>query len=872
MGNDLPLLKNNGRYGELGHWGKRSGRRFTKKKILLLGTLLSLSLIFAISHNGNILPIVNAGDYNTTYSHTRTLIFGDNLFNGPSGHAGGAIVFNSKVNGSLSGMSTSLPALTVSSGDTIVLTMIGANAFDFGCSVASAIAISDTQTNSYTLRVQSPDVVGGGANTCIYTAPAGSTGSDTITISTAPHNEIWQSITAMDYSGAIGIGVSGTEERTVNPTDSSTINLTVGSTGSVIIEAFELQLPGGTVVVTETSGQTIRNSATPTTNPMLTTDVSGLSGATSVKVSWVITPGPCTTPNFCRLSHSALELTFSPLVFSQVRWNFNSTCVNMRGPSPREVDFDWSKGTAGSGGANCNSANIMISKSQVNFQTAAGRDLEIVWMAASLNTSNTQSIDLVFRTNSTLPSFTENYNPFNDTNARLIYEACTRFSTSCGGSGQTVYIQHDPNKNIFTETRANDFVVSGAVPDFKNNAPVWFQAVLNFTGPNNYINEQTSVSTTNNSNNTASALQMGQSYNILIKVNTIGSPSGVSAAEVTNTFGAGPNGIPAPLSIWSVPPSCADPVNKAACGLGTPQPVFQFNPLDPSSWGNAIIQGLVWVFSVALPTGLVIIAGVLLQVIQITFNFIGNHLGWGNIGDNIVTFVNSLPSLFGQIGAVLGNLANIVSSVIQTIIIANLLANPYFAGLVNVLSDFKNAIGSGIVISLLNQIAFWFPTSYMIILISTYFLFVFLKGLHGFFDWLHLVKWSSFQLVGLFSLFIDVFVSLITAILGRLSIISPGHKFPRIPHPNPGSLPKIQLGGEIAFFDDPTAWFLAFTGLIFTMMWAGTSSAGLPANTQTVIQSFSGLFLTLFGAGFMVLILYIPGFLLGKLYQKGIIS
>lgn len=762
-----------------------------------------------------------------------------------------------------------LPALTVTTGDTIVVTLIGANAFDFGCSVASTISITDTQSNSYTLRVQSPDVVGSGANTCIYTAPVASTGTDTITVATTPHNEVWN-IAALDYSGAIGFGATGTDEKTVNPTDSSTVTMTVSST-SVIVEAQELTYNGNSAVITETSGQIIRNPFTGTIFES-TTDVTGKSGSTGFTFSWVISGTPCTTPNFCRLSHSALELTFSPPVFSQVRWNFNSTCVTMHSMNQARVDFDWSRGTSGLGGANCNSANIMISKSQVNFQTASGRDLEIIWMAASLNTTNTQSVDLVFRTNSTLPSFSENYNPFNDTNARLIYEACTRFSTACQGSGQTVYIQHDPNKNINNETRANDFVVSGAVPDFRNNAPVWFQAVLNFTGPNNFINEQTSISTTANSNNTASAFQMGQSYNILFKVNSIGAPSGSPAAEITNSFGPGPNGIPAPFSIWSVPPSCADPLNKVACGFGTPTPIFQFNPLDPSSWGNAIIQGLLWVFTVALPTGLLVIAKVLLQVIQVTFNAVGQQFGWGNIGDNIVKFFNSLPSLFGQIGAVLGNLANIVSSVINTIIIANLLANPYFAGLVNVLNDFKVAIGSGIIVSLLNQIAFWFPTSYMIILISTYFLFVFMKGLHGFFDWLHIVKWTSFQLVGLFSLFIDVFISLITAILGRLSIISPGHKFPRIPHPNPGSLPKIQLGGEIAFFDDPTAWFLAFTGFIFTMMWAGTSSAGLPANTQSIIQSFSTLFLTLFGVGFMILLLYIPGFVLAKLHDKGMIS
>jgi hypothetical protein len=155
---------------------------------------------------------------------------------------------------------------------------------------------------------------------------------------------------------------------------------------------------------------------------MLTTDVTGKSGSTGFIVSWVISGTPCTNPNFCRLSHSALELTFSPTNFSQVRWNSNSTCVTMHSMNQPRVDFDWSKGIAGSGGANCNSANIMISKSQVNFQTASGRDLEIVWMAASLNTTNTQSIDLVFRTNSTLPRFTENYDPFSDTQARLIYE------------------------------------------------------------------------------------------------------------------------------------------------------------------------------------------------------------------------------------------------------------------------------------------------------------------------------------------------------------------------------------------------------------------------------------------------------------------
>ncbi len=865
----MPLIRNNGRYGELGHWGKRSGRRFTKKKILVLVTLLSLSLIFAVSRNG-IIPIVNAGDYNTSFSHTRTLIFGDTQFNGPSGHAGGAITFNSKVNGSLSGMTTNLPALTVTSGDTIVLTMIGSNAFDFGCSVASAIAISDTQSNPYTLRVQSPDIVGGGANTCIYTAPAASTGSDTITISTAPHNEVWQSITAMDYSGAIGIGVSGNEDRTVNPTDSSTITLTIGSTSSVTIEAFELQLPAGTVTVTRASGQTLRNSNTPTTNPMLTTDVTGKSGSTGFVLSWVISGTPCTNPNFCRLSHSALELTFSPPNFSQVRWNFNSTCVSLAGPRSPEADFDYSLGVAGAGGSNCSSADIMISKAPVNLQTVSGRMLEMVMAWANAKTA-LNNVSLVLRSsNGTLPSFTENYNPFNDAQARLVWTACP--TTKCASGNETIYIAHDNTKTINQESLANDRIISTSSAGFHSPFQSVFQVVLNFTGPNNFMAGSNTTAITTNS---ASGLQMGQNYYIMVMADFDSTQTPASCNCLLQFLGnqIPPNASGDPsLGIWSVPASCNDPLNKTPCGFGTATPVFQFNPLDPSTWGNAIIAGFLWVFSVAVPSGLLIIARVLLQVIQITFNFVGNQFGWGNIGDNIVTFLNGLPGLFGQIGTALAWFASIVSSVINTIIIANLLANPYFAGLVNVLNDFKNAFATGLIISFLTEIAIWFPTSYMIILISTYFLFVFLGGLHGFFDWLHLVKWTTFQLVGLFSMFIDVFATLITAILGRLSIISPGHKFPRIPHPSPGSLPRVSLHGEIAFFDDPTAWFLAFTGFIFTMMWAGTSSAGLPANTQTIIQSMSTLFLTLFGVGFMVLLLYIPGFILGKLYQKGILS
>ncbi len=1033
MENELPLIRNNGRYGELGHWGKRSGRRFTKKKILLLGTLLSFSLIFAISHNGNIIPVVNAADYNSSFSHTRTLIFGDTQFLGPK--TMGQTTFQASTFVDQCTITCSSPTLATSSGNFLMV-----HTDCWSSSGADIGTVTDTLANTFT-RIVSQTF--GGIDSIWKASSAG--GSDSVIVSKGTCGTF--SFSFEVYSGATGLGVNNQDLGSSGSTSGGdTLTMTISS-NSLIYEAWSVSNGNSNCpTVSAGSGQSLRETFTCFVTGGNRLDGSSLDkqfiagGSTPSTANWGNGGGGVTW------SHMVVELLSgsASLDFSKVRWNYNSTCVSLAGPISPEADFDysignslgqtntldsytpatlddhsniqpplrntgngetftisgnswqiaqtqfkmnqtgnawtgqifsqiyaisgtpgtnalptgpalatstnqisaaslttglaiivsftftntailnpgnymvtinstqvgnnaasfpkiWSRNLAVTGrndafqanatagwhlngndnfwftvtglntnpGINCSSADIMISKSSINLQTVSARMLEIVMAWANVKPA-LKNVTMVLRaSNGTLPSFKENYNPFLDNEARLIWDACPVATCSPSGN-QTLYIGHDLTKTISQESLGNDKIIGVTNPNFKPGVQNSFQVVLNFTGPINFISGSNQTSTTINS---ASGLQMGQDYYILIMANFDTTQTPASCNCILQFLGGITSGTGNPsLGIWSVPASCQDPINRVACGLGTPQPTFDFNPLDPSTWGNAIIKGLVWAFSVAVPSGLLIITRVLLQVIQVTFNFVGNQFGWGNIGDNIVTFLNSLPSLFGQIGTALGWFASIVSSVINTIIIANLLANPYFAGLVNILNDFKNAFGSGIIISFLTQIAFWFPTSYMIILISTYFLFVFLGGLHGFFDWLHLVKWTSFQLVGLFSMFIDVFVSLITAILGRLSIISPGHKFPRIPHPSPGSLPRVSLNGEIAFFDDPTAWFLAFTGFIFTMMWAGTSSAGLPANTQTIIQSMSTLFLTLFGVGFMVLLLYIPGFILAKLYEKGILS
>src|SRR5437899_4246728 len=173
MENELPLIRNNGRYGELGHWGKRSGRRFTKKKIFLLVTLLSLSLLFAVSKN-SLIPIVQA-DYNSSFSHTRTLIFGDTQFLGPSG---GPIVFKAKADNPNGFSPMTVGPLTVTVGDALIV-----NVMSFGTGPSGTV--TDSQGTVFSLAVTSISGQSSGATTGIFDAIAKATGSDTVTITRA---------------------------------------------------------------------------------------------------------------------------------------------------------------------------------------------------------------------------------------------------------------------------------------------------------------------------------------------------------------------------------------------------------------------------------------------------------------------------------------------------------------------------------------------------------------------------------------------------------------------------------------------------------------------------------------------------------------
>jgi len=590
------------------------------------------------------------------------------LWNGTSpavmGSGSGPIVFNSKVNASLSGMSVVLPGLAVSSADTIVVTMVGPNAFDFGCSVASAIAISDSQTNSYTLRVQSPDVVGGGANTCIYTAPASATATDTITVSTAPHNEVWR-IAALDYSGAIGFGNTGTDERTVSPTGTSTLTMTIASTSSVIVEAFDIDTPGS-VTVTETSGQTVRNFFTtgaPTAQDVeISTDVSGFSGSSSISLSWTISGTPCTNPNFCRISHSGLELkSVSSISACAIGYN----CIISGTDASGNIKLN----------ANSTTAAVTLTKAPIDVSTSSAKELLFyeTWRN-STNLSVAQPWGWYLTTNSTLPTQAK-YFPLNDTNivlANLVYPNAGDTSKNYyeymakTGASQSLLATSGAGTNPFPSCpQSSTLYLCAGSQTSSGTQFLGISTTLNYTGNagntgNNGFSllcvDSTPTQAPPTTNYCSSATQTptvspctGSSQEVCATTTLpflnmqsgpfyLGFWSG-AGQSATILFGSSSTGVAAQRanSVWywvpnptTATPSTVDtggffgPVIKALLGIGV--------------WIVANIVSFITFLTTVIAPFLAAVFSVLVNVLQGELNALGGFFGWGNIGDQFISF------------------------------------------------------------------------------------------------------------------------------------------------------------------------------------------------------------------------------------------
>src|SRR5712664_769318 len=803
------------KFNDEGGWGQR--KRVPWKRSIPVVVMLFLFLILSIGNYGGPIGFV-FGDYNTSFSHTRTNIFTDTQMLGPTS-SGGSIVFNAKVNGTQgSGTSLVLPVISVSSGDTIVINIFGTGAF-------AGFTTTDTQGNTYTQRVLSLTASGSGITTIIYTAPTSTTGTDTITTTTGGATRQWREI-AMDYSGIVGFGVTGTEQND-NCCDgagagTSSVTLAVSATSSFVEEAMGY-FSGNTQTLTPTSGQTIRNSVFGT---YLSTTKTGVTGSQTYSFSFSTTPTiNCTGGGGpCFFSHSALELIGgSPLIsdFSKVRWNFNSTCVTPVGPTSPEMIFDYALGTTGSGGKNCNSADVAITKSSFNLQTVSGRQMEMVMAWNHIINSPLKNVTVVLRTtNGTLPSFTTNYNPFNDVNARLIWQACP--APVCAGGLQSLWVLHDNTKTLIQETQGNDLIIKGPDANFNNananqNA---FQVVLNFTGSLNYL-QSNSVT---NSTNSASSLQFGEDYYVLVQsqFDTTVTPNNFGDSFVGNQLPPNGSGDPS-FGIWSVPSACTDPINKVACSTPTPQPVFQFNILDPSTWGNSIIKGLVWVFLTALPGGLATKISGFFSVLQGSLNFLGNQVGWGNVGDNIFTLFSNTGS-FLLTSTPLGWIAVLITESIQEVTAFGSWFGTWTGGLAVAVKDFIFAIP--LIGNIVVKIFVFLPTSYILMDLLFWFYYCAEGGLSGMAHWFEWNKWMAFSTYGILEKFVNAFLSLISWMISKIPTLD-GTSLPHLPSIEGGSVPsvRIDLGIPAIRKGDPFAILGFIIGSVFSWLWI-TSASG----------------------------------------------
>jgi hypothetical protein len=707
----------------------------------------------------------------------------------------------------------------------------------------------------------------------MFVAPNTSSGTDTITATAG----FTTRILALNYRGFTATGATNSF-TSLSPSGSNSLSVTV-SARSIVVGAAIVDVSGvicGTVTVTGSQStldsfpcQTLSGQGS--ANGKATSSASLFAGSYSDGLSWtggggfgrfiVELKGPTTT------------------AISNVRYNFNSTCVSSGNAAGNPVFiFDYSKGSAGTGGSNCNSADILISKSPINLQVAAGKMLEMVRGDAQvgpLASGSWSRTDVVLRVNGTLPSFTENYDPFDDTAARLIWTVCGQANAPAlfpciipGGTGfvanQTVYVVHDNTKTLRQETVANDLVVTGGLTyDGSGHDVVVNQVVLNFTGPSNFMSSNLAGTVIANSNNTASQLQFGQDYYLMVKVrfHTERAPNANDKIAFGTRTTAVPN-LPLPFQIFSVPSSCTDPANKVACSLPTAQPVFQFNPLDPSSWGNAIIKGLVWVFTVAIGQSLLLITQVILPLIQQVLNFIGNFIGWGNIGTQLFDFASGILQYFTiGLGDALTWLVRLILRGIDLIKVANFWVNFYLGGLLNFLTDLLNVIAEFVIFG--QKIVTFLGSSYVLIMILFFLWYDGDEGLEGWYNWFETTKWFAFVSFDFLERMINFGISSITWIFGRIPTLD-GTTLPE--------LPTIAIGGGPHF---PTfemralkegnfaALFGQVIGVSF-LIWYETS--GLPGSIGSnvtgtaagVMAPFVTIFLILISVMGLLFIVNIP--------------
>src|SRR5919109_431408 len=251
--------------------------------------------------------------------------------------------------------------------------------------------------------------------------------------------------------------------------------------------------------------------------------------------------------------------------------------------------------------------------------------------------------------------------------------------------------------------------------------------------------------------------------------------------------------------------------------------------IDTSGFFGPVINGFLWILTVAVPKGFQVMASVMLQNIQVTWNIIGLFFGWGRVGDNIVTFLNSATSFLLSGGIVIAWMSNIVNRAVDYISAADTWATFWFTGAQTSLGDWTTYASN--VVSIAIKVTSWIGGSYVIIMMIFYMILVSENGFRGFAQWVQLNKWLVFSTYNILAQLLQALVGFITFILGRFSVISPGHQAPELPGLDSGSFPEIEfgIGFNAVRRGDPMALVLDALGVVFSLYFVANSRSGFNA-------------------------------------------
>lgn len=785
------------------------------------------------------------------------------------------ITFNSKVNatGARNANSPiSLPAITVTSGDTIIVTLSSRD--NTGVDYGKSTTVTDTQSNTYTTRVFiiGQACCGFDYNTFVYTAKASATGSNTITLNNPLDQIVYTSLVGLDYSGVKGFGnIANQTYTSSSQTGTNSLSITTATTGSVILETYAGGSASATTLASPNSGQTIRNDFIAVVQ---TSDKTGISGSNSQSYNWNNPSLNCSAGSLCGFTFVMLELTNtqSAILCEQVGYHCSNSSIingdiNLNATSGRNaVVLDTSQIDLSTGVNKSIAFGQLITASPCSPQCA---NSEVAWFLTVNGTTVTN--------NSTLNNLSLlNYNPLNDTSVAL---EVLRVWTSTTSVNYYVYMQRTLGQASRISGQSDNPYSSGTCPQSSTiflctvsthgtNAGS-LSLALNFTGNSNgsgngesYLcidagagsttcqlggknNVQVNLANTNFAINfTQPWINIQQKYYLgywSSSPQIVNSPTVVTSDTVGSTFSpvislytpSGSGKTNGQDFFGWIGSSLGGAWNQVAGALAPiTNPVFAFG----NSLLSVFISGLIQAGNLLIK-GLTVLESIMVSVM----NTIGNFLGWGNVGTSMQQLINAMVTLFtnGSVATFFGDLPTVVSRFIDYINVAI----PWLPIAFNIASNVILLGVNAIVFipTLVKFIFFWVSGVFVIVLIVFWFIYTGDDALGGMLAFLETAEWFIFGLgVGLVSNIVNFFLDIVTYLIGLIPkplVQMVAHAMPRLPIVQTGAhfispsfdLGEVRAGNMLSIL----SWMIGLTFLD----WYEQVTPALPGSIGSLLPS-----------------------------------